>query len=194
MLAMPNEEGEKPKLRKGPPTERDAAYSLTERLKNLSTKSKKDLRALMWDRDLEELEPAQAAIIKRWVVLTKMAATDAIRFTNWLQYDDKFKKAIWRRRIARLEFHGLEVDEALATKAKKGDPRSMTVFYQITGKYPVGGKLVETQKDGYENLTDKELQDRIDEIDEDQRRMRGEFEKRKKDDDGETTPTPARTP
>lgn len=192
---MPNEEGEKQEVRKGPPTEREAAYNLTERLKNMSTKGKKDLRALMWDRDLEELEPAQAAIIKRWIVLSKMAATDAIKFQNWLQSDDKFKKAVWRRRIARLEFHGLEVDEALAQKAKKGDPRSMTVFYQITGKYPVGGKLVDIPKDGYENLTDKELEDRIEELNEDAARMRGEFKKRKKDDsDGEIPTAPVRTP
>lgn len=188
-------EPENIEVRPGPPTEREAAYNLTEKLKGMSGKGKKNLQALMFDRDLEELEPAQAAMIKRWTVLVKLAATDAIRFTNWLQSDEKFKDAVWRRRIARLEFHGLEVDQALADKAKKGDPRSMTVFYQITGKYPVGGKMVETPKDGLENLTDEELADRIADLDAEEKRMRGEFEKRKKDDsDGEVPQATARTP
>lgn len=188
-------ESENTEVRPGPPTEQEARHDLTEKLKGMSQKGKKNLQALMFDRDLEELEPAQAAMIKRWTVLVKLAATDAIRFTNWLQSDEKFKEAIWRRRIARLEFHGLEVDQALANKAIEGDPRSMTVFYQITGKYPVGGKMVDTPKDGLENLTDEELAKRIEDLDAEEKRMRGEFKKRKKDDDdGEVSPTTARTP
>lgn len=175
-----NTEPEKIQLRPGPPTEQDAAKNLNQRLKSLSSKGKANLKVLMYDRDLEELEPAQAEMIKRWTLLTELARTDAIRFTSWLQSDEKFKEAVWRRRIARLEFHGLEVDQALADKAKSGDPRSMTVFYQITGKYPVGGKLVETPKDGLENLSDEEIDERIAELDEEKKRMKGEFKKRKK--------------
>lgn len=167
-------------LRPGPPTEAEAAKTLVDQLRGLSGQQKGDLKDLMFDRDLEELAPEQGLMLKRWMILNKISATDIIRFEGWMQSDDKFRIAVWKRRIARLEIHGMEVDDALAAKAKKGFERSMMIFYQVTGKMPVGGKMVEPPASDLSDLSDAQLTEREGDLDREISKLKGEMGKRKK--------------
>lgn len=167
-------------IRPGPPTQAEAVVEVGAELKGLTNQSKWELKDLMYDRDLEDLTPEQAHMIKRWLVLNKLASRETIRFEGWMLGDDKFRQAVWKRRISRLEIHGLEVDAALASKAKKGDMRASMIYYQITGKMPVGNKMIDTPKDGLDSLSDDALSSREKELTAELQELNGEVGKRKK--------------
>ena len=145
--------------KEGPPTVPEAAKLLKEQLEGLTAVHNVTLKSLMADRDLADLAPEKARVIKRLELLQDLAATEWISVKAWLQEDEAFRAAFERRRSYSLKKYGLLMNEHLAEIALSSSKESgaaMRLYYQLEGKLPVGGGFVK-QEENRGMMTDEEL-------------------------------------
>jgi len=116
------------------------------------------------DKDILELSETQRKMVRDALALTKMTLVTRHKVAKAMRNDPKFNAVMEKVSWYHLMSYTPYVHAELALGALKGKRDYVRMFLQVTGKMPVGGKMMAPPENDLQSMSREELDQKIDDL------------------------------